>query len=121
MERIKKHRAFLRYAASLPPGRERRELFRNASTDELKTICEICSNMRHGRLPMSFQQKKKLCKYKKQIRCLSEKNISLENKRKLLQKDQPRGVHQQKGGFIGTLLGIALPLLASLIGQHHGS
>ena len=117
MERLKKNHAFLRYAASLPPGRERRELFRIASTEELKTICEICKNMRHGHLQMNFEQKKRFCKYKKQIRCLSEKNISLAKKRKLLQKDQPRGVHQQKGGFIGTLLGIALPLLASLIGK----
>jgi len=73
MERLKKNHAFLRYAASLPAGRERRELFRNASTEELKTICEICKNMRHGHLPMNFEQKKRLCKYKKQIRCLSEK------------------------------------------------
>ena len=112
MDRIKKHEAFLRYAGSLPHGKERRELFRNASPEELKTLCEICSNTRHGRLPMSFAQKKRLCKYKRQIRRMADKKISTATKRKLLVAD----TGGQKGGFIGTLLGIALPLLATLIG-----
>ena len=110
--KIKKHYSFLKYAASLPAGKERRQLFRNASIDELKSICEICSNITHGNIPMSFKQRKKLCKYKKKIRCLADRKIGLVKKRRTLQqKDQT----VQSGGFIGTLLGITIPLLASLI------
>ena len=65
--KIKKHYSFLKYAASLPAGKERRQLFRNASIDELKSICEICSNITHGNIPMSFKQRKKLCKYKRRF------------------------------------------------------
>jgi hypothetical protein len=110
--RIKKHYAFLKYAASLPAGKERRLLMKNANQEELIALCEICSNITHGHIPMSFSQKKRLCKYKKKIRCLADQKINFAKKRRALTDQEQQG---QKGGFIGTLLGITLPLLASLI------
>jgi hypothetical protein len=104
--RLKKHGAFLRYAAKLPAGKERTQLLKNASSDEMKTICEICSNMQNGQIRMSEKQRRQLCRYKKQIRRMANRKLSLAAKRKI--------VGEQKGGFIGTLLGIALPLLSSL-------
>jgi len=110
--KIKKHFAFLKYAAGLPAGKERQQLFKNASIDELKAVCEICSNVTHGNIPMNFKQRKKLCRYKKKVRCLADQKISLVKKRRIIQQKDKT---QQSGGFIGTLLGITLPLLASLI------
>jgi hypothetical protein len=109
--KVRKHRAFLTYAASL--GRkDQKKLFRNASSDEVKAICEICSNIKNGRLPVNKSQFARLCLYKQQIRCMSDKKTSIKSKRKIL-----NGSSKQTGGFIGALLGIALPLLASIIGK----
>ena len=112
--KVKKHRAFLTYAASLPSVAEQRKLFKIASGTELKSICEICTNVKNGRLPMSKLQRARLCLYKRQIRCMANRKISIDKKRKLLSNGNNK---QQKGGFIGTLLGITLPLLASIIGR----
>jgi len=99
--RVKPHFKFLK---TLKKSSQKKKLIKRATNGEIKSICEICDNCLKGNLPH-----KKLIKHKASIRYLANKKKTISQKRKYI---------SQKGGFLGSLLSVAIPVIAGLI---HGS
>lgn len=81
---------------------------RGLSDDVIKLLSQICINVMNKSLIRNPDEAvKRLSPYKKQLKALTRPKTTVTHKRKTL---------DQKGGFIGALLGVALPLITSLIG-----
>lgn len=87
-------------------AKRRKALIKQATREELATLFEICFNILRGNLPLNSYMKKKLKRERHTLRTLADKKVSLQRKKK---------VANQKGGFLGTVASIALPLIASLL------
>lgn len=85
---------------------QRRIVLQEASDDLIKSIVEIAINTLRGNIPLTKAQLKRLKKEKVVIKKLCNKKQPLKKKRKTV---------NQKGGFIGSLLGIAIPFLSDLL------
>ena len=99
--RVKRHLPVLEYLRDLNES-ERRNFVKNASPELLKTISEISLNILKGGLELPSGDIQKLKKYKKQIISLSAKRPSCVTRRKIC---------AQRGGFLGSLISVALPLI----------
>ena len=99
--RVKRHLPILEYLRDLNES-ERRNFVKNASPELLKTISEISLNILKGGLELPSGDIQKSKKYKKQIICLSAKRPSCATRRKIC---------AQRGGFLGSLISVALPLI----------
>ena len=86
---------------------QRKKFFRTCSDDFLNALSECAKNVLRGNVPLTASQFKKLRPYKQVLRVLSSRRSSVGTRRKLL---------QQKGGFIGAILGPLLGLATSLFG-----
>lgn len=104
-KRIKRNLPILKALLVLKPS-ERRSLLCHASEDLILTLCEIALNVLKGNIPLTSEQYAKLKKQKKFIKLFANRKTGLKHKRKVL---------MQSGGFLGTLLGVAIPLITSLI------
>src|SRR5215813_6720489 len=82
---------------------KRKSLIKNADKQQVGCLCRIATNVLKGKLPV--RKIAKLKKYKCSLRLLASKKTSLKRRRKVL----------QSGGFLGALIGAALPLLTSLL------
>ena len=88
--------------------KRRRDLLARGGADLQRVLREICHNVLRGHLRLTARQRTALKKYKKAIRLLASKNTPLK-KRLLL---------EQKGGFIGALVG---PLIGSIAASTLGN
>ena len=86
----------------------RRILIDIADKGEINAICECVDNLLKGNISISNAQKKRLNKYKKYMRFITQKKASMK-KRKLALK--------QHGGFLLMLIPAALSVLSLLIGR----
>lgn len=105
-KRLGKNQPFLHMLSRTKSTRRRKALIKQATRDELATLFEICFNILRGNLPLKSHMKKKLKRERHTLRTLADKKISLKHKKK---------VANQKGGLLGTVASIALPLIASLL------
>lgn len=85
--------------------KRRKSLLNQATRGELKSLCEICLNILKGNIPLDDKNFKKLKRNRQTIKVLANKRVPIKVKREIL---------GQKGGFLGTVAAIALPLLTSL-------
>lgn len=87
-----------------------KKILKNANNQVIKAISELALNCLNGAVKLSPTQKAKLSRFKKPMRDLSAPQTKLAAKRAIL----------QRGGFVGTLVGVGLPLLikgiTSLVG-----
>jgi hypothetical protein len=105
---LRKHYPLLKHLAKCS-GKDCEHIMRGVSDDVIKLMSEICINVMNKTLTHDpTDAVKKLTRYKKELRAVTRPKTSLKKKRVIL---------QQKGGFIGALLGIALPILSSIIGS----
>ena len=104
-KRLQDNQPFLQLLAR-SSAKRRKALVKQATKEELAALFEICFNILRGNLPLSTHMHKKLERERQTLRTLADKKISLKRKKKVI---------NQKGGFLGTVASIALPLLASLI------
>ncbi len=104
-KRLQNNQPFL-HLLSRSSAKRRKALVKQATKDELAALFEICFNILRGNLPLNSYMKKKLKKERHTIRTLADKKVPNHKKKKVV---------QQKGGFLGTIAGLALPLLASLL------
>ena len=74
--------------------RKRQKMVETLSDDTTNALCDCACNIKSGNVPLSKQQFKSLKPYHKQLKLLSKKSTSKEQKRKIL----------QSGGFLGLLL-----------------
>ncbi len=104
---VKKCYTFLKLLAE-SGNQQRKRLLSIANTDQIKSLCEICLNTLKGTLPLNQTQVGKLKRHKTAIKLLAHKRTSLKAKKQVI---------NQKGGFLGSLLSLALPLLSGLLGS----
>ena len=102
---IFKEKDFLKYFFSLSPSR-RKQLITKLGRSQLNSLSEIFSNVLRGNLTRGNNKGliKTLYPFKKSIRQLALKKTSLKEKRRIL---------ASKRG--GSILGILLPVLSSLV------
>ena len=105
MERIRKHRNFLRRLVHFRSNSQRRnQEVAKANRAELCAVCELVKNLIHNpslNIKLNEEQKASLKRHQKLLKKLINRQIDSERKRKILQKGA--------GGFL-------LPLVLSLVG-----
>lgn len=89
-------------------------LIKYLNDDGINALCEITFNLLFNNLKLPEKSKKKIKEnYKgkrKDLKKIANKHISIKKRKALL---------IQHGGFLGTLLGVALPILSSLLTFGH--
>lgn len=105
-KRIKEHLPLLQYLAKGKP-KIRKAIIEESDSDVMKVLCECAANTINGNVKLPPSHFKKLKRYKKQLRLLSNKKVGVKQKKKVL----------QTGGFLGALLNAVLPTLAGLVGS----
>ena len=95
---------YLRLLAKSSP-RRKKLLLSQASKEELKSLCEICLNILKGNIPLDDRNFKRLKRNRQTIKVLANSKVPIKVKRQVV---------NQKGGFLGTVASIAIPLLMSL-------
>ena len=88
--------------------KERKELLKNATEEQLKGLFEICLNLISGNLPMDTVEFQRFKRHKNTLTALASKKVPMYKKRRII---------NQKGGFLSSVATFALPLLAQLIQQ----
>lgn len=86
----------------------RKKLLQCATKSNVKAICEICLNLLCGNLCVDNKAKSKLKKYREPIELLAKRRLSLKKKKVVL---------NQRGGFVGLLASLALPVVSSLVAR----
>lgn len=104
MKRLKANKHILQVLKNGNP-QLRKALLKASSPEVIKTLCEISLNTLNGNNKITKYCKRKLKKYKKELRNLASPKLKLATKRKIL---------IQKGGFLPVLIG---SVLSGLIGQ----
>lgn len=99
MTNINKVKKTLLLLSKSKPGAAKK-ILKNANRDLIKAISEIALNMLNGVVPLTLDKKKQMHRHKNSMRLITRR-LNLGAKRKIV----------QRGGFIGSLLGIGLPLL----------
>ena len=97
---------FLRYLQQAKP-KQRAELIERCTTDQLKCITECCHCILNAVIPTTTEEKKQLGPHADAVRQLAKKGVTHKKKKAILL--------QQKGGFLGFLLGPILALARQLL------
>ena len=100
------HREFLSLLGKSKQPKRRKLLLKAATCDEIKAIAECALNLLEHRIKITSAQKRKLKPYKNALRFVSSKQVNLKKKRNIL---------EQKGGFLATLLPLAVSALSSIV------
>ena len=104
---LKKHLPLLRHMAKCS-AKDCRYIATGLSSEVIRVIAQIAINVMNKNLPVDQTQAvQRLARYKTQLRAVTQPKTSLLKKRKVI---------EQEGGFLGALLGLAVPLISSLIG-----
>lgn len=83
----------------------RKELVKNATKDQIMSICEIIFNILHGVVSLSPDDISKLSKRKETLRQLVKKRSSIKHKKLLI----------QKGGFLQFIIPALITGIASVV------
>mgnify|MGYP005690896465 CR=1 FL=1 len=86
--------------------KQRRGVIDGASKELISCLCECALNVLNGNVKLKPADKRKLSKYKTQLRALGTRRLSVQKKKKIL---------RQKGGFLGALLTPVLSALGGLL------
>ncbi|GFY07929.1 uncharacterized protein TNCV_2579611 [Trichonephila clavipes] len=111
MNRLNRHVHLLHVLAGASPA-QRKAILKNASNDQIKTLCEICQNLLSGNI--ATNNIKKLCSYKRVIRLLADRSVPISRKRKLFT------TNRQVGGFLPLVLPAVLSVIGGLVGKSIG-
>jgi len=84
----------------------RKAIISNCDKDLVNGVSECALNKLHGNVKLSNCTRRKLRKYRRQLRMVVDRRVSLARKKKLI---------IQRGGFLVQLLTAVLPTLVSLI------
>ena len=88
-------------------AKECRYIATGLSGEVIRVIAQIAINVMNKNLPIDEKQAVELlARYKTQRRSVTQPKTSLLKERKVI---------EQEGGFLGALLGLAVPLISSLI------
>ena len=84
MNRLKKHASTLKLLHKAKPSL-RKAIISNGNDELIRCICECALNVLQGHAPISQQHKNCLSRHKKGLRKLTDRKVSLKNKRKIIQ------------------------------------
>lgn len=106
--RMKKHFGFFTKIKKAN-NKGRRKLIKKASNGEILALSEASKNLLANRLRVKPSAKRKLCVGKRLYRRLASRKLSVEAKRKAI----------QRGGlpFVGLLASAAIPLISEFIAK----
>lgn len=104
ISRLKRNCNVLKRLARCKPSTTK-SIIKDAPKDLLDTLSECSYNVLQGVVPLTHRQKKKLCKYKTNLRRIANKKVSQKRKRAIL----------MRGGFLGALLTPIISVLGSLL------
>ena len=99
MAHLEKHRQTLLLLSKAKP-KAAKQILKDAPNSLIQAIAEIALNSLNGVIPLTAHKIKKLKRHKNNLRALANAS-TLASRRKTL----------QKGGWVGSLLSLALPLL----------
>lgn len=102
-----KHKEYLTLLSKTKNNSRRQKLIEAADSGEISAVSECIRNLVEGNVPLNKSQLRSLRRYKRTLRTLAKKCGGVKKKRKLL---------RQKGGFLSTLIPIALSAVTSLLG-----
>jgi hypothetical protein len=102
-ERLKRNLSTLQKLLKLRPH-QRTNFIKHSSDDFMKTVCECAINSLNSTVPLNNKQLDKLKPYKRTVRILADRKISLNKKR--------RKILKQSGGF---LLALLKPVLTAVV------
>lgn len=108
MNNIAKQKSILEVLKAANP-RLRQSILYNCDDKTICALVEIIHNLLQGRIPLGPNQKKRLQKYKKKFRYLTERCIK---KNKHINNKKARKVIIQTGGALPFLIPLILPLIA---------
>ena len=103
--RLREYAPVLRLLCSCKRGTAK-SIIKDAPVDLIKTLDDCSKNVLTGRVPLSTSAKKRLCQYKRQLRALNQKKLSVTARRKYF----------QHGGFLGAVLKPVLAALGGILG-----
>ena len=111
--RLPANEAFLRLVGSKSTSpKQRREVLRTASNEQVKSLCECAYNILKRNVPVTPAQLQDLRRHKKLMYMLADRSVPVDAKRRRI---------QQRGGFIVALLRpIASALLGALLSAGSG-
>jgi hypothetical protein len=105
MSLLQKYEPFLRFISSATtPPKQRTEVIRRATDNQVDAICECAYNVLHNAVPVTPSHKKKLKRFKNKIYTLADKKVPISKRRRQL---------QQSGGFLPALIA---PVVSALLG-----
>lgn len=103
-----KKKDYLTLLATSKEAKRRKALLEIASRTEIDAISECLLNILSGKVKIPPKKLHHLRKIKRHLRDLTNKRCSFKKRKQIL---------KQKGGFLPTLLPIALSVLGSLFGK----
>ena len=83
LKNLKKHARVFKWLKSAKPD-QIKTFIKSADNKFIKTVCECSLNVLRGNVPISIKHKQRLKRYKKDLRQLADKKVSLKHKKKLL-------------------------------------
>lgn len=104
MRQLQKHIPVLEYIQQLSP-KDQKSFINTASKPLLHCLSGLCLNIIKRQIPLSASEIKKLRKFEREIKILSEKRHSLSKRKKVL----------ASGGFMSALLTLLPTLISSVI------
>ena len=84
----------------------RRAILANNDKELINSVGECALNVLQGNVKLSKYAKRKLRKFRRQLRTVADRHVSLARKKKVI---------IQRGRFIVPLLSVVLPTIASLV------
>ena len=105
MKAAVKHKDFLTLLSKSKQKKRRDLLIELASSQELNAIIECIINILRGNVSLNERRKKRFSRFKNVMREVALKSNPIKKKKRIL---------QQKGGFLGALIPIALSAIGSL-------
>lgn len=97
---------YLSLLGSTKQKKKRELLIDFATNKDILAVLEIVYNLLYGSMPLSAVQRRTLRKYQNTLRQIVSRSSSIKQKREILKQD---------GGFLPTLIPIALSILSSLM------
>ena len=104
-ETLKKHGEMLKFLSAMKPATAK-TIVKAVSPEFIRVLCECCHNVLKGNVPLTANQKRKLCRHKNKLRSLTQKKLSIKRRKQIL----------QQGGFLGALIGPIVGVLKSVLG-----
>ena len=105
MKRVKSNFHELHVLKNAKP-KLRKAILTNCNRELINTISECVLNVLKGNLKLTDSQKRKLRKFRRQLRSITGRRVALATKKELI---------NQLGGFLVPLLSAILPTVANLI------